>query len=1338
MRALALVLGLVMGANAASGAEQITKLKDLHRRTALVQGGQPRAVIVAPPAKGYADIATRVRDKIKELARVELPIKSPAEVNDDLLKQFNILLIGNAQDNDFVRRLVWERWIFDTWYPGDERFVVRSIHNPFGHGKNIIFIGGENPKTVRAAAEKFLGMLKPGDPLSIGWVMTFETDKRGGSLSEKTIKRYTERADKALGFKNGRNLISSAASMAKRYYSTGQEGWAKLFKIYMQKHKAIGAPGMGTHMNVYDTVSQWELIEESPAFSDEDRLFITNHFLYILRSKEGCFKSFFRKGIQTPGVRHNHQTLPGLACLFGGRYFKLGYHLPEADEWIQAGKKLFDSQKLSHKPQCDCNCYEWGTLYQTGWWSLGSGDYTFFENGSMRTAADRALLEMDNRGYSSCNGDFWSLYYFPTMLFQQAATFYRDGRYEWAIRKRYADSSPERHGVANMVRGVEPKEPTDLLGVKAAPMSPDFYNAKKTTMPSEPERNIPIEISFDKMSFRRTFNAEDQYLLIDGIGAGSHGHVDVNGVSQFTDNSRVWLMDCSYTEAPNMRDHNVVTILRNGVTVDPPPLAALDPATGIADLETFGFTKTSLPKYCGMDWQRHIFWAKERYFLFIDELVAREPGDYSLRSHWRTPGAGTLDGMTFTLRQQAKPPKEGVRQITRKDAEGDGKCMKIIHADGALGKKVQLTKGKWSVTVVGCGHDTGDDSFYLHLDGKRVATIPVSPEKVSPSGPAEIDVAADGEHELKLTLRERPGTICDKVILKGPGGREIVIDALDLDIIKPPPGRIDTFTLQCLGAEKASLTLDTENVGKWFKQYEYTDPIASILQFSASREMKPGDRHCFANVFFVSNPEAPVQIEMRPLADGVVLIKDGDRLACLGIGPAAFKLGDAEVAAKAGQFMLAADRFAVRQATSINWRGALLASEQPTSVEKTVTENQAARAADLQKAWTAAGKAPVAAARPKAETKGIDTLWSADVGSPVLALAQGDVNGDGKAETAIGCEDKKVRLLNSSGKIMWEFEAGGKINSVAIADIDGDGKGEVIAGSDDRCCYVLNADGKERWRFQGEEGDDPYWRRYWKAGEVEKVLAADINGNGKKEIIFAAANMNIHACDVTGKRLWRFRRYGVCTSLVAADLTGDGKMEVIGGPAKITCTSACSVIGQDGKAIASYGNDGWASALTAVCTADLDGDGKLEVICGTNMNNIFALNMAKGKLALRWKYTAGDVINSLCGARLTDGKAQHVIAGSASEYVYCLDAAGKVAWTANLHDPVLWVAARDLNGDGRDEIVAATAHALFVLDAGGKPVATFASEDTILCVDLGTQLLIGTQGGAVQSLKLKQ
>ena len=1335
MNSVCVRIGLAVAPTLALGVEPITVLKPMHLATTLVRDGTPGALIVAPPGEPYTPVVTLIRTRIRELGGADLPVRAPDGMADEDLSGTNLILVGNAADNALVRRLVWERWILDTWYPGDETFVVRSVHNPLGRGKNVIFIGGENPGTTRAAARAFLDHLEPGDPLETGWLMLFESEERGSAVTPDSIEQHTQRADQALGFKNGRNLISSAAAMARNYYKTGRTGWADLFKMVMDRHKAIGAPGMGTHMNVYDTVSMWELIEESPVFSDEDRLRITNHLLYILRSGEGCMHSFFRKGTKTAGVRHNHQTLPGLACLFGGRYFKLGYGLPEADEWLGAAKALFDSQKVAHKPQCDCNQYEWGTLYQTGWWSLGSGDYTFFESGTCRTALDRAIVEMDNRGTSSCNGDCWSLTYFPSPLFQQAAAFYRDGRYEWAIRKHYASTgNPERRGVADMVRGVTPVQPDDLLGITVAPMSSDFYHARSTTMPGEPEPNIPLDKSFDKISFRRSFDPEDQYLLLDGIGRGSHGHVDVNGVSHFTDNDRIWLMDVSYAEAPNMRDHNVVSVMRDGETTPPPPLAALE---GSADLDAFGFCTTSVPAYCGLDWRRSIFWAKERCFLFVDQLTASEAGDYTMRVHWRTPGRGQVEGTTFSVSQKAGAQGELVRRITRKDADGDGACMKIVHQDGCLRTFLDLAEGQWQVTVFGCGHHPGDDSFLLHVDGAYVADVHVSRTEIKPSSAIPFTVAAAGRHEIALRLREGPGTICDRLVLAGPAGRQVTVDALEMEGAGASSPRSDTFTMVCLGAEKVGLSLDEENVGKWFKSYAYTDPVVSIVQQSAFAAMRPGDSHVFANLFFVSNADDPVEADMREIAEGVVLIRDGNTITCAIAGPASFRLGGAMVEVRAEQAVLQAELLAVRAGTALRWRGDLLSEQTPVSSEQPIEGDATARAADLQRAWDAAPSLS-RAIRPPASSepaRKLGTEWRTALGSPVLAVAQAAGSADDQA-IVVGCEDGTVRLLDGAGAVRWSFATGGKVNSVALADIDGDGSCEIVAGSDDRCCYVLGRDGKERWRYQGAAGGDPYWRRYWKGGEVEKVLAADLDGDGRQEVVFAAANMNVHACDSAGELLWTFTQYGVCTSLLALDLTGDGKQNVIGGPAKITCYSNCSVLDEAGKVVSRFGNDGWASALTAICTADLEGDGRTQVICGTNMNNVRALDYADGELKARWCFVAGDVITSLCAARFAAGGGQRVMVGSASEYVYCLDAAGAVVWRRQLGDAVSRVASCDLDGDGRDELIASTGRALHVLDPDGGLLAHVTPGAQVTSLDVSRTLLLGTADGSLAQLRL--
>jgi len=229
--------------------------------------------------------------------------------------------------------------------------------------------------------------------------------------------------------------------------------------------------------------------------------------------------------------------------------------------------------------------------------------------------------------------------------------------------------------------------------------------------------------------------------------------------------------------------------------------------------------------------------------------------------------------------------------------------------------------------------------------------------------------------------------------------------------------------------------------------------------------------------------------------------------------------------------------------------------------------------------------------------------------------------------------------------------------------------------------------------------------------------------------------MHIHACDINGKLLWRYTQYGICTSLCAADLTGDGSQEVIGGPASITCYSNCLAIDRHGKLLSKYNNDGWASALTAVCTADLDAKAPLEVICGTNMNNIYALNAAEGKLSLRWKFALGDVVTALCPARLTPEAQQSVIAGSGSEYVYALDAAGELLWTANLHAPVQHVSTRASTQSGVDEILAAADRRLHVLDATGKITSGYEAPSPIAHIaPVAGALIVVTDDGHVEKL----
>ena len=111
--------------------------------------------------------------------------------------------------------------------------------------------------------------------------------------------------------------------------------------------------------------------------------------------------------------------------------------------------------------------------------------------------------------------------------------------------------------------------------------------------------------------------------------------------------------------------------MRNGVQNPPPPLNSLDVA---ADFGAVGATRTTTAGFNGADWQRHIIWRKGAYFLFLDRIVAREPGDYRLENRWRVRGEAALDGGAFAVRQ-------GDKSFFILSADGAPRALKVVPDD---------------------------------------------------------------------------------------------------------------------------------------------------------------------------------------------------------------------------------------------------------------------------------------------------------------------------------------------------------------------------------------------------------------------------------------------------------------------------------------------------------------------------------------------------------------------------------------------------------------------------------------------------------------------------------
>ncbi|MEZ4969241.1 MAG: hypothetical protein R2814_06205 [Flavobacteriaceae bacterium] len=133
------------------------KLKNLYLTTQLVNQSRPEITIVAP--KVYATEVLAIQNAIKNITGVTVPV-----LNDDALAiplQKNVILLGNRSTNQSISDLYDRAYTFlDLKYPGVGGFVVRSLHNPFGNGKNVLFAGGSDHVGVKAAVQALIESLK--------------------------------------------------------------------------------------------------------------------------------------------------------------------------------------------------------------------------------------------------------------------------------------------------------------------------------------------------------------------------------------------------------------------------------------------------------------------------------------------------------------------------------------------------------------------------------------------------------------------------------------------------------------------------------------------------------------------------------------------------------------------------------------------------------------------------------------------------------------------------------------------------------------------------------------------------------------------------------------------------------------------------------------------------------------------------------------------------------------------------------------------------------------------------------------------------------------------------
>ncbi len=372
-------------------------------------------------------------------------------------------------------------------------------------------------------------------------------------------------------------------------------------------------------------------------------------------------------------------------------------------------------------------------------------------------------------------------------------------------------------------------------------------------------------------------------------------------------------------------------------------------------------------------------------------------------------------------------------------------------------------------------------------------------------------------------------------------------------------------------------------------------------------------------------------------------------------------------------------------------------------------------------------------------------------------MTAADVNGDGKPDLIVAnAIDGTVSvLLNTTAPgaatpsfaAQQTFAVGNAPNSVTAADVNGDGKPDlIVANANDSTVSVLlntTVPGAATPSFAAQQ-------TFATGSFPVSVTAADVNGDGKPDLIVANASDNTvsvllnttapGAATPSFAAQQTFATGSVPISVTAADVNGDGKPDLIVANQNDNTVSVLLNTTAPGAATPSFAAQqtfATGSGPASVTVADVNGDGKPDLIVANENGNTVSVLLnttapgaATPSFAAQQTFATGSAPISVTAADVNgDGKPDLIVANANDSTVSVLlntTPAPATTFDANSFaaqqtfatgSAPISVTAADVNGDGKPDLIVAngndnTVSVLLNTTAPGAATPSFAAQQT--------------------------